>query len=77
MLEHLRNTIREGKKMGLLSSLEKQAFSAIENKLEITTEFVEDDEGLFLVTTTFFDGVEVHSQETNLEPLIEAVKNRL
>ena len=63
--------------MGLLSSIEKQAFNAIENKLEITTEFVEDEDGLFLVTTTFFDGTEVHSQETDLEPLIEAIKNRI
>lgn len=61
--------------MGLLKKLEKEAISQIHERLEIKTEL--DSDSLVLRTSTYFDGVLVHTHDLGLSGLVDIITQRV
>ena len=65
----------------MISKIIKQVEDAIllrlGEHLEVSTELVDTEEGMVLVTVSYWDGVLVSENEFNLEPLIEEIQSRL
>jgi len=65
----------------MISKIIKQVEDAIllrlGEHLEVSTELVDTEEGMILVTVSYWDGVLVSENEFNLEPLIEEIQSRL
>lgn len=64
--------------MNILEKFEHQIFEAVQDKLKIETEFVEDEDGtLFIRTVSRFGEMEVYEYDMDLTPLIEIIEERI
>lgn len=61
-----------------IEKIEKSILETLEDRLSISTEIVQDKAGdLSLITTSEWDGKVVMQHESDLEPLIAAIQERI
>ena len=60
-----------------MSMIENQLISALKKRFSITTEIVEDGDEVTLVVNSLLSGEIIFTQRTDLQPLINIIKERI
>ena len=60
-----------------MSLIENQLISALKKRFSITTEIVEDGDEVSLIVNSLLSGEIIFTQRTDLQPLINIIKERI